>query len=394
MTAAGAARRPLRGIAGAVAALLILLLTGAATGNSAAAAEPDRDQTRAALEEITDRLNDLDVWLGGAERKRAQWQREIQTNDRQVASLSRDVDAAADALGRTRDALSALRAEQAELNDLRVTQASHVGEHVASAYRISGQDFIKLLLNQESPETLDRMVRYHRYFSAARLATLEEYRATLTRLDANRAALEARAAEAEARQQELKRRQTDLVAQRDERRALLARLASETEDKAAERQRLGEDRERLETLLAELERRAQSLDGRAFAQRKGSLPWPLQGRVVNAFGQPRAQGRLIWHGLLVAADEGTPVTAVFRGRVVFADWLRGFGLLTIVDHGSGYMTLYGHADALDKQPGDWVESGEEIARAGRSGGLGAAGLYFEVRHDGQAADPIIWLAKR
>ena len=115
---------------------------------------------------------------------------------------------------------------------------------------------------------------------------------------------------------------------------------------------------------------------------------------MNAFGQPRAEGRLTWHGLLVEADEGAPVKAVFRGRVVFADWLRGFGLLTIVDHGSGYMTLYGHADLLEKQVGDWVESGEVVARAGRSGGLGTTGLYFEVRQDGQAADPIVWLAGR
>ena len=97
---------------------------------------------------------------------------------------------------------------------------------------------------------------------------------------------------------------------------------------------------------------------------------------------------------MVEAEEGAPVQAVFRGRVVFADWLRGFGLLTIVDHGSGYMTLYGHADRLDKSVGDWVEGGEVIARAGRSGGLGTTGLYFEVRHEGQATDPIIWLAGR
>jgi septal ring factor EnvC (AmiA/AmiB activator) len=116
--------------------------------------------------------------------------------------------------------------------------------------------------------------------------------------------------------------------------------------------------------------------------------------VLQAFGSPRAEGRLTWHGLLVEADEGTPVKAVFRGRVVFADWLRGFGLLTIVDHGSGYMTLYGHADALTKRVGDWVESGEEIAQAGRSGGRTTTGLYFEVRHDGRAADPIVWLARR
>ncbi|MCH8141226.1 MAG: peptidoglycan DD-metalloendopeptidase family protein, partial [Proteobacteria bacterium] len=112
------------------------------------------------------------------------------------------------------------------------------------------------------------------------------------------------------------------------------------------------------------------------------------------FGQKRVDGRLVWHGVVLAAVEGTPVTAIFRGRVVFADWLRGFGLLTIIDHGSGYMTLYGHADVLNKSVGEWVESGELIARAGRSGGQTASGLYFEVRQQGAAKGPLRWLVKR
>ena len=159
-----------------------------------------------------------------------------------------------------------------------------------------------------------------------------------------------------------------------------------------QRERLHTDRNRLEALLAELRRRATELDGSQFASRKGSLPWPVHGTVRSRFGQTRADGRLVWHGIVLAADEGTPVTSIFRGRVVFADWLRGFGLLTIIDHGSGYMTLYGQADVLSKTVGEWVESGEIIARAGRSGGKTISGLYFEVRQQGMARDPLRWLA--
>jgi murein hydrolase activator len=361
---------------------------------AAPAAEPDRSTAEAELQRITKQLNDLDAWLLGAERKRAQWERDIQSSDRAVARLSAEVDAAAAAVDQVRAEIAALRDAQQTLQQQRKDQAQHIGQHLTAAYRLSGEDFVKLLLNQQSPETLDRMVRYHRYFSDARLETLAVYRDTLAQLTANEAALSARAAEAERRQQALAGEQAALVRQREERRNLLSRLARETEDRAEERKRLEADRVRLETLLAELARRAQTLDGRDFAARKGSLPWPVRGRVLQAFGQPRAEGRLSWHGLLVEADEGTPVAAVFRGRVVFADWLRGFGLLTIVDHGSGYMTLYGHADALSKRVGDWVESGEELARAGRSGGRETSGLYFEVRHKGQAADPIVWLARR
>lgn len=372
-----------------LAALLGLGLTGPAEART-----DERAAAEAELDRITQRLNDLDTWLLGAERKRAQWQRDIQASDRAVARLAREVEAADAAVAAAQADIQALNREREQLQQQRTAQARHIGRHLASAYRLGGEDFVKLLLNQQSPETFDRMIRYHRYFSAARMETLHAYRETLASLGENQAALEAKAAEAARRQAALQAEQAALVERRAERRALLDRLAAETEDKAAERERLAADQARLEALLTELARRAQTLDGRDFAARKGALPWPVRGRVLQAFGQPRAEGRLAWHGLMIEADEGTPVTAVFRGRVVFADWLRGFGLLAIVDHGSGYMTLYGHADVLSKRVGDWVEGGEVIARAGRSGGRSGAGLYFEVRHDGRAADPIVWLGGR
>jgi murein hydrolase activator len=365
-----------------------------ATSFAAPAEAPDRASTKAALDRITKQLNDLDAWLGGVERKRNQWQRDIQASDQEVARLNREVDAAASAAAAVQEELAKLQKEHSELVAQRKAQARHIGEHLTSAQRMEGQDFIKLLLNQESPDTFDRMIRYHRYFTAARMETLADYRATLERIETNQTLLQKRAEEAARRQAALEREQAALVAKREERKTLLARLAADAEDKAVERQRLSADRERVESLLAELERRSQALDGRTFAARRGSLPWPLSGRVVHAFGQPRADGRMTWHGLMVQAQEGTAITAVHRGRVVFADWLRGFGLLTIIDHGSGYMTLYGHADVLGKKVGDWVEGGEIIARAGRSGGVTTPGLYFEVRHQGRATDPIVWLAKR
>ena len=166
------------------------------------------------------------------------------------------------------------------------------------------------------------------------------------------------------------------------------------EDRVSRREALLQDQQRLQALFTELQRRSPGLDATDFAARKGSLPWPLEGVPVSRFGQPRADGRLQWHGLLLRAEPGTPVRAVHRGRVVFADWLRGFGLLTIVDHGDGYMTLYGHAEVLAKRPGDMVESGEVIARAGQSGGARTSGLYFEIRRHGDATDPLQWVFER
>lgn len=383
------------GLAARLAGGLPLFLTLILLSGSAAGAEPDDPAAaKKALDAVVERLNALDRWMNDAEKQRVRWQRDVQEKDNEVAAVARTVESANQALQKVEQEISTLAAEQKTLESRRAEQAARIGEHLAASYRMSGQDFLKLLLNQESPDTFERMARYHRYFTDARLEALDDYRQTLDDLADNRFQLETRADEERSRREELKTREQALVREREDRRGLIAGLDREMEDKTSERKRLEADRNRLEQLFAELSRRATELDGSAFLARKGSLPWPLRGRVTNAFGQSRADGRLTWHGMLIAAEEGTEVKAVFRGRVVFANWLRGFGLLTIIDHGGGFMTLYGHADVLLKTVGDWTEGGEVIARAGKSGGQQLSGLYFEVRQKGAARDPISWLQRR
>jgi len=361
----------------------------------AIAAEPDDPaQAKKALDAVVEQLNALDRWMNDAEKQRVRWERDVQEKDREVAAVAKSVEEASRALKSIEREIDTLAAEQRALEARRAEQAERIGEHLAASYRISGQDFLKLLLNQESPDTFERMARYHRYFTNARLDALDDYRTTLDDLADNRFQLETRAEEARDQQKELKAREGALVKERRDRQDLISELDREMEGKTSERERLIADRNRLEQLFAELSRRATELDGTAFVARKGNLPWPLKGRVTNAFGQSRADGRLTWHGMLIAAEEGTEVKSVFRGRVVFANWLRGFGLLTIIDHGGGFMTLYGHADVLLKTVGDWTEGGEVIARAGKSGGQQMSGLYFEVRQKGAAKDPIGWLQRR
>lgn len=361
-------------------------------GNGAATADPAA--ARQALDAVVERLNALTVWFDEAEEQRVRWLNDLKRKDGEVSKVAAEVELANQDLRAVNADLNALRATQSGLETQRKEQATKIAEHLAATYRMTGEDFLKLLLNQESPDTLDRMTRYHRYFTQARMASLEEFQNTLDEIEVNRQTLQSRQADERAKREALNQRRLALVRERIQRKGLIAELDENVEGKTRERTRLETDRQRLEELFAELRRRSAELDGSAFVARKQKLPWPLQGKLTHAFGQSRADGRLSWHGIVLAAAEGTPVTAVFRGRVVFADWLRGFGLLTIVDHGSGYMTLYGHADILLKAVGDWVESGELIARAGRSGGQRTSGLYFEVRQKGAARDPIGWLVKR
>jgi septal ring factor EnvC (AmiA/AmiB activator) len=238
------------------------------------------------------------------------------------------------------------------------------------------------------------MVRYHQSFSEARLTTLNRYRETLSLLVTNEQTANEQQQILLENRETFENRETSLTGSRDERKVLLAELAAKTEDKSVQRTRLINDQLRLEKLIAQLKKSMTTLDGAEFAARKGSLPWPVEGKVNKRFGQARAGGRLKWQGNLILAPTDSSIKAVHRGRVVFADWLRGFGLLTIIDHGDEYMTLYAHSDAILKQVGDFVESGEPIATVGSSGAQSTPSLYFELRQKGIPQNPNSWFSAR
>jgi len=371
------------------AALVLLLVTG----SSSARAE-DESETRAELAEITETLNDLDSWFGGTDRKRAALEREIAEHDDKVADASAAVAAAAAKAAVLRDEIAQLERDAVPLREARARAARLVADHLQSAYRLAGEDFFRLLMNDESVDRLERMARYHRYFSAAQVDALERYNKALAALAVQEETLEQRVTEATASEAEHARRIAALEDLRGENTDLLGRLKEEQKDRAQERDRLEADRQRLESLLAAISRKALGLDGRSFAQSRGRLPWPVDGKVTHAFGSPRAGGRLRWNGIVVGAPDGAEFRAVQSGRVVFADWLRGFGLLTIVDHGNSFMTLYGQAEILTRAVGDSVAPGDVLGRVGRSGGSREAGVYFEIRERGQARDPSNWLTRR
>jgi septal ring factor EnvC (AmiA/AmiB activator) len=378
---------PLVLVRGAV--LVLLLVTGAASARA-----EDESETRAELAEITETLNDLDSWFGGTDRKRAALEREIAEHDDKVADASAAVAAAAAKAAVLRDEIAQLERDAVPLREARARAARLVADHLQSAYRLAGEDFFRLLMNDESVDRLERMARYHRYFSAAQVDALERYNKALAALAVQEETLEQRVTEATASEAEHARRIAALEDLRGENTDLLGRLKEEQKDRAQERDRLEADRQRLESLLAAISRKALGLDGRSFAQSHGRLPWPVDGKVTHAFGSPRAGGRLRWNGIVVGAPDGAEFRAVQSGRVVFADWLRGFGLLTIVDHGNSFMTLYGQAEILTRAVGDSVAPGDVLGRVGRSGGSREAGVYFEIRERGQARDPSNWLTRR
>ena len=365
------------------------VLLGFAAG-AATAAEPSRAGAEAELRSVLNEINDLDSWLSDAERRRLQLVKEARAKDLAVAEMNAAAQSAQQALVDNRATLAQLRRRREQLDLRRAAQAQSIAKHMAVAYRFTDLEFIKLLVGQESMESAERMTVYHRFVTEGRIRAVQEFRRLAVETERSAAELVQRQDAEQTQLQTLSAKREQLESQRQARKSLIASLEKEFADQENRRRRLLGDRQRLQKLMDEIKRRELGSGGN-FASRKGRLPWPLRGELIGRFGQLQADSGMKRQGLLLRAAVGSPVAAVHGGRVVFADWLRGFGLLLILDHGSGYMTLYGHADQLTKKLDDVVEAGEVVAHAGQSGGQASGGLYFELRAKGVSQDPLPWL---
>ena len=293
--------------------------------------------------------------------------------------------------------------KKAKLDAELVERESHLDEEsealaaqVRTAYMSGSQEKIKLLLNQRDPATLGRLMAYYRYLNDYRADNIESVVEQIRELEALRGQIAAE----EARLSSLKQDRYDelgrLGASQDQRRELLDTLRQRLADEGREVERLAAQEQDLSRLIAELTSILSDYpitSEQPFGELKGKLTWPVAGRLLHDFGQPRAGGRLKWNGVVLAAPRGREVRAVYHGRVAFADWLGGMGLLVIVDHGDGYLTLYGYNETILKDTGDWVAPGDVIATVGDSGGQAQASLYFELRSGKRAETPRRWVTK-
>lgn len=276
-------------------------------------------------------------------------------------------------------------------------ERSALAEQIRAVYTNGGQERIKLLLNQQDPAELGRLLAYYKYMSAYRGANIEavsEHISALTQLklaaedEENRIARLARAQSVEL---------TELNVAQEKRQQLLVSLNARIEREGTAIERLAAEEKDLARLIAELSSILSDYpitSEEPFSTLKGRLTWPIAGRLMHDFGQPRAGGALKWNGVVLAAPRGLEVRTIYHGRVVFADWLAGMGLLVIVDHGEGYMSLYGYNETILKSTGDWVAPGDAIATVGESGGQSQAGLYFELRKGTRPINPRQWISRQ
>jgi len=285
-----------------------------------------------------------------------------------------------------------LQVRQAELDE----ESGQLAAQVRAAYTSGSQERIKHLLNQQDPATAGRMMVYYQFLSDYRGDNIEKVKGIIEEL----ATMHQKAADEDNRLAGLARAKyaelVELNKGQERRHELLVALKSKMQQEGSEIERLAAEEKDLARLIAELTSILSDYPIRSeepFSALKGQLTWPVAGRLLHDFGQPRASGHLKWNGVVLAAPRGREVRAVYHGRVVFADWLAGMGLLVIVDHGEGFMTLYGYNETTLKAVGDWVAPGDVIATVGDSGGQSEAGLYFEIRLGTEPQNPRGWISR-
>ncbi|MFQ2191799.1 murein hydrolase activator EnvC [Aeromonas jandaei] len=375
---------------------------------------------------------------------------QLKADEQAISAAAAKLDETRQQLKQNQQKLANLQRDKLALEQQAKHQKQLLAKQAESAFTAGSHDYLKLLLNQQDPAKLSRSLDYYDYLNKARIEAIEALRATRDKLAKNQQATKETESKLQALLSEQQEHHQTLLASQQSRakvrnqlqqsveddeqkltqlvkaeKALKARLEELRRKREEQERRERAERERLAKLKAEQERQRRLAEQRRAEQQRqdqasqqevastkpergsgissaghytglktnGSLRWPVQGPILIAYGSPRT-AELKWKGTLIGASEGTQVKAVAPGQVVYADWLDGFGMLLVIDHGSGYMSLYGHNQSLLRQVGQNVEQGEPVALVGDSGGQDRPGLYFEIRYQGEAINPTKWLGKR
>lgn len=379
----------------AVLLLGLLGLLGAAAPPAPAAASAS--QTASDLARLRERIERVSREVGRDALEKDRLAARLREAELAVAGARRDLDSVHAEVVSHSAQRTALAAERERERSALQASRSALAQQLRVAYLLGRNEPLQLLLNQQDPAQASRMFAYYGYFGRARagqIASINERMQRIDRLDGELAEQEKALAQL---QRDNRLQLQRLEGGRDQRQQALANLQAEARSRSASLARLRSQQADLERLLRELSRVVRPgtpLDANSvFGRQRGQLDWPVSGKLAASFGDVRASG-VNWQGTVVSTTRGAPVHAVSAGRVIYADWLPGLGLLTIVDHGAGYLSLYGYNDSLRKAAGESVAGGEVIATAGDSGGRPEPQLYFEIRRGGKPVDPRPWFRRR
>ncbi len=355
-------------------------------------------ELKARLEAVRDEQRRIDVERAGARGQSRDLVAKLREDELAIARVAAEIATLDERIIAQVAEVARLDAEAAGIEARLATQRAALAALLRSAYAAGRHERLRILFAPEDLGRIERALAYHRYLQRDRVARIDALRVDRDALSAVRAAAQAAARALADDRAERSQQAAALEQARAARSATLAELKIRIDDATERLAALGKDERGLLDLIARLRDAIADIPkvlagAEPFASLRGRLPWPAAGPMREGFGVATGGGRPS-EGVLIEAARGAPVRAVSHGRVAFADWMAGYGLLLIVDHGDGYMSLYAHNEAVRAEVGDWVSAGEVIAEAGNSGGRSDSGLYFELRAKGRPVDPVGWLARR
>lgn len=374
--------------------IIILFIFSCCLCQLSIAAEGSLSSKRKQLQVLKQQIEALEQALNRSEDKRDVLMEALKSAEQKIGLTAMQLQSTQEKLQHQRRVLKRLQRQAQRQQDKLDQQQTLLSQQLRSAYQLGHHQYFKLLLNQENPMHLTRMFTYYSAINDARQALIKDVKETILRLHSSKVAIAAQAKKLEHLLDHQESQHQQLISQQDYHRTVLARLNETIENSQTRLSHLKTDKANLEQLVVRLHRQAQTrISKTPFANMQHRLSWPLHGKVVNHFGEAIHNSELTHNGILIKAAEGRAVHAVFPGKVVFADWLRGFGQLIIIDHGQGYLSLYAHNQSLYKHKGETVNLQERIASVGHSGGFGQNGLYFELRQNGKPLNPIVWFKR-
>jgi septal ring factor EnvC (AmiA/AmiB activator) len=363
------------------------------------------EQAQQDLAAVGNAIGEIQSWLIEAKSTQSIEIQNLQQADLQISTLSQSVTATQAALAETESEIAFLSREAGQLSSEKTAQSKILEQAIRTAYMAGNQSAIELLLNQEDISKSARMLHYHRLFTQAQLDSIASFQETLDEVQTVNQQLESNVADLEQEQLTLSNSLQSLSDSKIERELALNQLRADIASRSSQLEQLEIDQVQLQDLLEQINRAVADIPAgmqhSPFDEQLGKLPMPVTGQITDRFGSRYGEGNLTRQGITIAVSEGTPVQVIHPGRVVFSDWLRGTGLLVIVDHGSGYMSLYGANQALSKQAGDWVDTGDIVSTSGMANELtgnsgdtqASPGMYFEIRHHGEAQNPAQWFSE-
>jgi len=369
-----------------------MLGTGIASG---AGSDTTSDDKAAKLESLRKQIHSLRKSLDTARTKKDSLQQQLRSTELEIGKLNLSIKNLENELELHARELDKLHTQKSLQQKNLKEQRQSLADQIRASYAMGKQGYMKIILNQQDPAVIGRTLTYYDYFNRARAARIKAIDTTLKDIDDLEEAISRESSRLEIMHNDQAVKMQALEENRQSRHQIIIKLDTEIMTNEQRLKQLLQDEEVLVKLLEGIRNALTNIPPdrnniKPFATLKGNLSWPSDGPISTRYGDLRKIGNLKWQGVTISAPEGNEVKAIYHGRVAFADWLRGYGLLLIIDHGNGYMSLYGYNQSLFKAVGDWVEAGETIATIGNSSGRPASGLYFEIRHNGAPVNPVFW----